>query len=154
MNRLERYLVIATNLSILVGLLLVVLELRQNREAAELQYNLGVSETNSQIFLALANDGDLAGLVSKASVGDVEQFSQADHLRVRNWVLARLELVIGYYWLRDSDFIARDDWCNYMRTFEWAHQIPYYRKVIDESYSYAKAIDLEIQARCHREGDA
>jgi hypothetical protein len=154
MNRLERYLVIVTNLSILAGLLLVALELRQNRQAIDLQYGMAISQVNSQLFMALATDADLAGLVSKASVGDIDQFTQTDHLRVRNWLFARLEPTLSFYWLRDSDFIEHDDWCNGMRIFERFYAIPYYRKVIDDSITYAKAIDVEAQARCHGKGDA
>ena len=43
MSRLERYLMIATNLSVLVGLILVAFEFRQNREAIEIDQQLSIA---------------------------------------------------------------------------------------------------------------
>ena len=154
MNRLERYLVIATNLSILVGLLLVVFQLRQNRDAIELQLQMSIAEVLSQTDMAVATSRDLALLMSKASADNASDFDEADRIQVSNWLAAALEPRISYYFLKDSNIIANDDWCNAMRFVESAYAKPYYRKIMESNYAYLDSMLRDIRAICHREGAA
>ena len=154
MNRLERYLMIATNVAVLVGLLLVAFEFRQNREAIEIEQQLSIAEVNSQIAITLATDAALADLVSRAWKGEFVSFSDSEHVRLRAWVNANLEPRLGYYFLRDSGFMLQDDWCNFMRQFVRWRANTYFRDVVVELISYADEVHREIDNRCPATGDA
>jgi len=153
MSRLERYLMIATNLSVLMGLLFLGFQLRQERHAIEMQFQWSMAEVSSEIAMTLATDGELAALVSKAQRGEVAQFSEADHLRVRNWLSGFLEPRLSYYLLRESGFIPQSDWCNVMRSFVHYYENPYFRTVIDSYLSDGGDIASTVRSMCPRKGD-
>jgi hypothetical protein len=147
-NRFERFLVLATNLAVLAGLLLLVYELQQNRESIDIETQFAISEAAIQTHLAVAGDDELAQLVTAATAGDTENFSESDALRVRSWHRAMMEPRISFYWLRDSDFINADDWCNFMGFVLWSRTKDYYRSIMDRDIAYAEEMADEIRSRC------
>jgi hypothetical protein len=149
-RRLEKYLLAATNVDVLAGLVLVVYELRQNRESINLDTQFAVSEQLATTHMALATDGELAELISAASAGETDTFSEGDHLRVRSWLRAMIEPRISYYWLRDSDFIDPKEWFGFMSFVEWAMARDYYRQLVvsGEVTTYTEQMLVEISVRC------
>ncbi|MBX9896198.1 MAG: hypothetical protein K2Y09_13675 [Nitrosomonas sp.] len=146
--KFERLITIITNLAVVAGMVLVVLELQQNREAIQIAHQLSLAGLMSQAHLAVASDQELADLVTRAKRNDTQDFSPVDTERVNHWVLAFLEPRISSYHLRSNEFIVLEDWCNLMRDFTDLYRHPYFGVIVKSDLSYADAIAADIENRC------
>lgn len=146
--KFKRAISIITNIAVVCGLVLVVFELQQNREAIQIAHQLSLAGLMSQINLTVASDSELADLIARAKRDDTQDFSPADSERVKHWTLAILEPRISSYHLRNSEFIVMEDWCNLMRDFTDLHRHPYFGKIVQSDLSYADAIAADIENRC------
>lgn len=146
--KFERLITIVANLAVVMGLILVIFELQQNREAVQISHQLSLAGVMSQIYLSIASDHELADLVTRAKHNDAKNFSAAEAARVNYLVLAMLEPRISSYHLRSNEFIILDDWCNLMRDFADLYQHPYFGNIIRSEVSYADAIVVDIENRC------
>lgn len=146
--KLERLITIITNLAVVAGMVLVVLELQQNREAIQIAHQLSLAGLMTQSHLAVASDQELADLVTRAKRNDTQDFSPVDTERVNHWVLAFLEPRISSYHLRSNEFIVLEDWCNLMRDFTDLYRHPYFGVIVKSDLSYADAIAADIENRC------
>lgn len=72
----EKYFVLATNIAVLIGLALLVYELRQNRESIEIETQFSIADAAIQTHTAVATDPELAQLISVANRGH-PAFSQS-----------------------------------------------------------------------------
>ena len=145
---LESKITIATNLAVLIGLGLVVFELQQNREAIHLDHQMALAQTMVEIHSTIATDDELASLVTRANSGDVESLNEAEHLRLYYWLWLNIEPRIGYYNLRDTDFMIVEDWCNLMGEFSGYYNHDYFGDILRKSIVYANQIEAAIQDRC------
>ena len=93
-ERLDRWLTPITNLAVLVGLILIVVELKQNQDTLELEQELALLESQQTDFNALSElrnlvieDPELTQLMLTGISG--EELSETDALRFRylcqNW---------------------------------------------------------------------
>ncbi|MCP5243624.1 MAG: hypothetical protein H6940_09380 [Burkholderiales bacterium] len=146
--KFERIITIITNLAVVSGMVLVVFELQQNREAIQIAHQLSLAGLMSQINLAVASDHELAGLIARAKYNDTKDFSPADTERVKHWTLAILEPRISSYHLRSSEFVVMEDWCNLMRDYTDLYRHPYFGAIVKSDLSYADAIAADIENRC------
>ena len=146
--KFERIITIITNLAVVSGLVLVVFELQQNREAIQIAHQLSLAGLMSQINLAVASDHELADLIARAKRNDTKDFSPADTERVKHWTLAILEPRISSYHLRSSEFVVMEDWCNLMRDYTDLYRHPYFGAIVKSDLSYADAIAADIENRC------
>ena len=148
MQRLERLLLILTNAAVVVGLVLLLLEFRQNRAAIELDYNMSIADLMSDIQMAVATDRSLAEALAKRAAGQVETLDAADQLRVRAWLFAMMEPRLSYYWMKESDVIPRDDWCGVMRFVQRVNTNDFLRDELERHVPYAKRMVSDVDARC------
>lgn len=148
MQRLERVLLILTNVAVVVGLVLLVVELRQNRDAIELEYNLSMADVMSDIAMGVATDRTLAVAIAKAENGQIESLDAADRVRLRFLFSATMEPRLSYYWVKDSDFIAREEWCSTMRFVQVANATDDWRREMERMTSYAKRMVADVDALC------
>lgn len=146
--KFERLITIITNLAVVAGMVLVVLELQQNREAIQIAHQLSLAGLMTQSHLAVASDQELADLVTRAKRNDTQDFSPVDTERVNHWVLAFLEPRISSYHLRSNEFVVLEDWCNLMRDFTDLYRHPYFGVIVKSDLSYADAIAADIENRC------
>ena len=146
--KLERLITIVTNLAVVAGMVLVVFELQQNREAIQIAHQLSLAGLVSQAHLAVASDQALADLVARAKLNDTQDFSPADIERVNQWALAFLEPRISSYHLRGNEFVVLEDWCDLMRDFTDLYQHPYFGTIVKSDLSYADAVAADIENRC------
>lgn len=146
--KFERLITIITNLAVVAGMVLVVLELQQNREAIQIAHQLSLAGLMTQSHLAVASDQELADLVTRAKLNDTQDFSPVDTERVNHWALAFLEPRISSYHLRSNEFIVLEDWCNLMRDFTDLYRHPYFGVIVKSNLSYADAVAADIENRC------
>jgi hypothetical protein len=146
--KFERLITIITNLAVVSGMVLVVFELQQNREAIQIAHQFSLAGLMSQTHLAVATDHELADLITRAKRNDTQDFSPADIERVNRWVLAILEPRISSYHLRSNEFVVLEDWCNLMRDFTDLYRHPYFGAIVKSDLSYADAIATDIEKRC------
>jgi hypothetical protein len=146
--KFERLITIVTNLAVVSGMVLVVFELQQNREAIQIAHQFSLAGLMSQTHLAVATDHELADLITRAKRNDTQDFSPADIERVNRWALAILEPRISSYHLRSNEFVVLEDWCNLMRDFTDLYRHPYFGAIVKSDISYADAIAADIEKRC------
>jgi hypothetical protein len=146
--KFERLITIVTNLAVVSGMVLVVFELQQNREAIQIAHQFSLAGLMSQTHLAVATDHELADLITRAKRNDTQDFSPADIERVNRWALAILEPRISSYHLRSNEFVVLEDWCNLMRDFTDLYRHPYFGAIVKSDLSYANAIATDIEKRC------
>ena len=108
--KFERLITIITNLAVVSGMVLVVFELQQNREAIQIAHQFSLAGLMSQTHLAVATDHELADLITRAKRNDTQDFTLADIERVNRWALAILEPRISSYHLRSNEFVVLEDW--------------------------------------------
>lgn len=146
--KFERLITIITNLAVVSGMVLVVFELQQNREAIQIAHQFSLAGLMSQTHLAVATDHELADLITRAKRNDTQDFSPADIERVNRWALAILEPRVSSYHLRSNEFVVLEDWCNLMRDFTDLYRHPYFGAIVKSDLSYADAIAADIEKRC------
>lgn len=146
--KFTRAISIITNIAVMCGLVLVVFELQQNREAIQIAHQLSLAGLMSQINLTVASDSELADLIARAKRDDTQDFTPADSERVKHWTLAILEPRISSYHLRNSDFVVMEDWCNLMRDYTDLYQHPYFSSIVKSDLDYADNIAAEIKSKC------
>lgn len=147
MQRLERALLILTNVAVVAGLVLVFLELRQNRAAIELEYNMAMQDTMSDINMAIATAPDLTELIARVESGQAESLDASDQVQLRFLFNGMMEPRISYYWLKDSDIIPREEWCNLMSFVQWANADEGMRREMERN-TYAKRMVADVDAIC------
>jgi hypothetical protein len=148
MQRLERALLILTNLAVVVGLVLLVFELRQNRAAIELEYNMSIADTMSDIQMAIATAPKLAELIAKAEGGQAESLDAAERVQLRHLFSGMMDPRLSYYWMKDSDIIPREDWCNVMSFVQLANADDGLRSEMERNATYAKRMVADVDAIC------
>jgi hypothetical protein len=148
MQRLERALLILTNVAVVAGLVLVFLELRQNRAAIELEYNMSFTDIMSDLQMAVATNGELADVIARAEGGQIETLSAADRVQLQYLFRGLMEPRIAYYWLQHSDIIPPEDWCQVMRFVQLANADDGMRSEMERNLSYAKRMVADVEGIC------
>ncbi len=81
-DRLNRWLTLGANLGVLVGIILLILELDQNREMMRAQTRNGISVGIVDLLSQVATDTQLAGLIRRADSGEdltPDEYVQYEH---------------------------------------------------------------------------
>ncbi len=90
-NRLNRWLTLGANVGVLIGIVLLIIELDQNRDMMRAQIRNELARGIQELLgFAVANQ-DLADLIVRANTG--ESLSPAESMRVEYW-----EQLIFRYW--------------------------------------------------------
>ena len=90
-NRLAGWLTLGANVAVLIGIVLIVVELDQNRDSMRAQTRNDIAETVVQLTSTIASDGELASIRRRANAG--EELSPDEASRY-----ALLTVAIVRYW--------------------------------------------------------
>jgi hypothetical protein len=106
-NKLNGWLTLAGNMAILAGLILLVVEIRQNSDLMRAQISMERSTVSRQTRVEIANGGDFIPIVVKLrnkgdgfprAIGWSDILTTEEHHRYRYWMLARaIELDNDWY---------------------------------------------------------
>jgi len=107
-EKLLSYLTVATNISVLVGLLLVLVQLRQNTANLVTANEWALAQSSVTVWQALAENDDLARIELK--VGKREALSEVDSLRYTAYIWMRLEQVWSAYELHRRNVLSDAEW--------------------------------------------
>ena len=98
-DKVNRWLTLTANLGILIGLVLLIVEIRQNSQLMRAQINMDRTASSIETLINVANDGAIATIQSKLFeevdgfpmvLGWSEKLTPEEYQRYRYWVLARL----------------------------------------------------------------
>ena len=98
-DKVNRWLTLTANLGILIGLALLIVEIRQNSELMHAQINMERTASTIETLVNAANDGFVATIQSQLyeevegfpmALGWLETLTPEEQQRYRFWVLARL----------------------------------------------------------------
>lgn len=90
-NRLAGWLTLGANVAVLIGIVLIVVELDQNRDSMRAQTRNDLSNSIVQLMSMIASDGELASIRRRADAG--EELSTDDEYRYTHLTIATLR-----YW--------------------------------------------------------
>ena len=107
-EKLISYLTVATNISVLIGLLLVLVQLRQNSANLVTANEWALAQSSGAVWQALVENEDLARIELK--VGKREALSDVDSLRYNAYIWMRLEQVWTAYELHDRGVLSDAEW--------------------------------------------
>jgi hypothetical protein len=109
-DRLSSYLTVATNIGVLVGLFLVLVQLRQNDANLATANQWALAQSSAAVWQVLIDNEDLARLELK--VRKHEALSDVDSLRYDAYVWMRLEQVWSAYELHDRGVLSDAEWAD------------------------------------------
>ena len=107
-DKLLTYLTVATNISVVVGLLLVLVQLRQNNANLITANEWALAQSSAAVWQALVESEDLARIELK--VGRREALSEVDSVRYSAYIWTRLEQVWSAYELHDRNVLSDAEW--------------------------------------------
>ena len=120
-DRLNRWLTLGANLGVLVGIILLIFELGQNREMMRAQTRNEISVQLVDLLSQVANGDHLSGLVLRVESG--EQLSDEDQVRLVTRSLAMLRYFenVHYQYRQgmydEEEFSAQQEaWQGFWRT--------------------------------------
>ena len=117
-DRLNRWLTLGANIGVLVGIILLIVELDQNRQAVQAQTRSNLSQGIVDYMSVVAGDGELASLRRRIDLGEEAtedeqyQYSLITRALVRYWENVHYQYRKGLY--DESEFAAhREAWRDY-----------------------------------------
>ena len=106
--RLENVLAIGTNVAVIVGLFLVVMELNQNTELARIEMINDGSLTENQVFMALLEQEPKDAIAK--SFECPEKLVFADYVVLDSYLYSGMNLVYRNFELAKEGFYTEEDW--------------------------------------------
>ena len=107
-DALNRWLTLAANVGVVIGLVVVVAELRHTAAAAEVAaYQTRVAEIQN-MHLELALSSELAAILQKYNSEGINAVTPAERLRVRAWCQVILRQMQGQYYQYQKGFLERE----------------------------------------------
>lgn len=140
-DRLTRWLTIGGNAAVVIGLFLLVYELKQTRELTRAQMRSEISSGIYDLLAMTANNEQLADLMQRADAGepltDAEYFQYASRTRamIRYFENVHYQYRVGLY---DEHEFARQKiaWGNYLKRSARASKIFCdYQHVVSEEFA-------------------
>ena len=118
-DKVNRWLTLGANLGVLVGIILLVVELQQNREMMQAQTRNELSNSIVYLLSESAGNTELASIMLRAYMGEeltpVQslQFRHRQFAMFRNWENVHYQYRMGLY--DDSEYAAQvDSWRRYI----------------------------------------
>ena len=115
----NRWLTLGANVGILIGIVLVILEIRQNSELLRLQFInddlMAIAQSEAPVL------GDNPANVMMKSMYNPEDMTYADFRVVDAYLVAKIDLIYRRYRLGQEGILDRDEWktADLGFTFEW-----------------------------------
>ncbi len=90
-NRLNRWLTLGANIGVLVGIILLIVELGQNRDMMRAEIRNELARSLSDFLPSVVNDREFADALVRAGAG--EPLTATEELQINAWY----DLVFGYW---------------------------------------------------------
>lgn len=118
-ERFDRWLTIGANLAVLLGLLFVAVELRQNRTMIDAQTRHELSAGIVELLSAVAENSQLASVIRRADLGEALTLDEEYQYEVRSRALFRYWENVHYQYRQgvydDAEFFRqREAWEAYL----------------------------------------
>lgn len=130
--RLEKftpYLNVATNIGVLVGLVFVVVQLRQNNDNLATANQWALAQTSVAVWQPLVDNDDLARIELKVRGG--QSLTDVEAIRYEAYVWIRLEQVWTAFELHNQAVLSESDWeASFASTQARASAYPFVAAVI------------------------
>ena len=148
-DKLARWMSVVVNLSVLAGILLLVIELRQNRDLVRAQTRHELSTVIVELQMAIAENPQLASVMRRGDAGEelspdeLQQFDMRSNALFRYWEDVHYQYREGLY--DEVEFSShRDAWAGYLGASQaavvfWCRfrgtYSPEFRQALDEVLS-------------------
>jgi len=90
-HRIQRWATLGANVGVLIGIVLLVVELEQNREMMRAQTRNEISRGLTELQMPIVENAEIAEMIARANNGETLSPNEAFRLRVRS------ELVFRYW---------------------------------------------------------
>ena len=127
-DRLNRWLTLGANLGVLVGIILLIVELDQNREMIKSQTRNELAMGIVSIQRGVSENSQLAEVIARAAAGETLtpsetiQFQNRVNAMYRYWENAHYQYRVGLY--DEVEFSKQKEaWSRYMNAYEAVVQI-------------------------------
>ena len=120
LDSLNRWLTLAANLGVLVGVVFVAYEVRQNTEFARSNTRLEIAHDSFLPALAIAADESLAAALVKQEAG--EGVSAVERQRLITLVYATNVIYENVYFQYRAGLLTDDQWQGFLRAIEFTRQ--------------------------------
>jgi len=116
-DRANRWLTLVANIGILIGLALIIVEIRQNAELLRLQFiNDDLQETSTSLIPML---GDDLSRVMMKSIFSPEEMTYAEFMVVDSWLTQQIARVERRYQLGQEGILDETAWKSMDFNYEW-----------------------------------
>jgi len=105
-DRLNRWMTLAANVGVLIGIFLVLIELKQNTESAELQAAQNYVALSHELDFRIVDDLSLIDLFLKPA----DERTPADLLRLDRWFFGSLRTWENGFYLHSQGVLDDDLW--------------------------------------------
>ena len=116
LDKISTGLVVTANVGVLVGLIFVVFELRQNQESLDASIQLALSAAHQEIASRVVENRDFAEVLEK-SFWRPDDLDTPDAIRLTNWIQEYLVLLFATYELRNKGVVSEATWEHNARYF-------------------------------------
>jgi len=141
-EQLNRWLTLGANFGVLVGILLLVYELNQNRELTRAEIRNELSQGVIEFTMAQSENEQLADIIVRAETGEkltpVEQRRYTYFFRGFFRYLANVHYQYRHGLYDDSEYLVQRD--------AWGWYLASAKPLVDVWCDYRKTVSLEVQA--------
>jgi hypothetical protein len=109
LDKISTGLMVTANVGVLVGLIFVVFELRQNQKSLDASIQLTLSAAHQEIASRVVENRDFAEVLEK-SFWRPDDLDIPDAIRLTNWIQEYLVLLFATYELRNKGVVSEATW--------------------------------------------
>ncbi len=118
-DKVNRWLTLTANLGILIGLVLLIVEIRQNSQLMRAQINMDRTASTIETLINVANGGAVATIQAKLfeevdgfpmALGWSDELTPEEYQRYRFWVIARL-FEFNNDWFQCTEGLVEPETC-------------------------------------------
>lgn len=128
LEKINAYLGVVTHISVMIGLVLVILELRQNSRDLQAQIELSMAESLQTSLGRVIEYEDFAELIAKGA-STPDEISLPERLRLTSWQAEQLTVLFATYQLFDKGILEEDIWRQHARGFAYFMSVPLFREL-------------------------
>ena len=116
LDKISTGLVVTANIGVLIGLILVLFELRQNQESLDASVQLAISAAYQELSGRAVENRDFAEVMEKILWGP-DDLDTPDRIRLTFWIQENLVLLFATYELRNKGVVSEATWIHNARMF-------------------------------------
>ena len=132
-DRINTTLALTANIGVLIGIFVIVLELRQNQASLDAFIQLSLSSAFQEIQSRPTENRDFATVLYKGFV-DPDDLDMVDTIQIVNWIQEHLSVLYATYEPRNEGIISEEVWALNARYFALMLETPSVRELY-ENYS-------------------